>query len=75
MEIINVEKTDFSRILNTAEILVREVGQVLSQDEIVKSRIKDIKIGSGRGHAELFIYFQARPTAEKQAIFSFGHIF
>ena len=45
MEIINVEKTDFSRILNTAEILVKEVEQVLSQDEIVKSRIKDIKIG------------------------------
>lgn len=45
METINVEKTDFNRILRTAEILVNKVEQVFSQDEIVKSRIKDIQVG------------------------------
>lgn len=49
METINVEKTDFNKILNTAEILVQEVEHALSQDEIVKSRIKDIKTGKITG--------------------------
>ena len=34
---------DFCKILNTAEILIDEVGQVF-QDEIVKNRIEDIKL-------------------------------
>ena len=47
-----MEKNDFSRILNTAEILIDDVEQVLSQDEIVKSRIKDVKIGRIAGKTE-----------------------
>ena len=52
METLKVEKSDFNKILNTAEILISEVEQVLFQDEIVKKRIEDIKKGNIKGRTE-----------------------
>ncbi|MBU1159911.1 hypothetical protein KKD04_01875 [Patescibacteria group bacterium] len=43
MEIINVEKADFNKVLTTVEILISDVEKMLPQDEIVNKRIKDIK--------------------------------
>ncbi|MFH1586190.1 MAG: hypothetical protein ABIB79_05470 [archaeon] len=51
METIQVEKTDFNKILNTAEILIDEVDQVF-QDEIVKTRIEDITKGNMKGKTQ-----------------------
>ena len=52
METIQVNKTDFNKILNTAEILIEEVEQVLSQDEVAKKRTEDIKAGRVKGRTE-----------------------
>jgi len=62
MEIVEVKKSDLDKILNTAEILVDEVEQALSQDEIVKKRIEDIKTGktSGKTERELNDYLKKR---------------
>ena len=42
---VEVQKTDFNEILNTAELLVEKVEKAFSQDEIAKQRMEDIKIG------------------------------
>ena len=62
METVEVKKSDLSKILNTAEILVDEVEQALSQDEIANKRIKDIMTGkiSGRTEKELDKYLKKR---------------
>ena len=62
METVEVKKSDLSKILNTAEILVDEVEQALSQDEIANKRIKDIMAGkiSGRTEKELDEYLKKR---------------
>ncbi|MCK5449890.1 hypothetical protein KAI32_03420 [Candidatus Pacearchaeota archaeon] len=44
METIHVGKTDFGRILRTAEILIEEVEQVF-QDEMVEERMEDVVEG------------------------------
>ena len=51
METIQVEKTDFNKILNTAEILINEVEQVF-QNEIVKIRVGDIEMGKIKGKTQ-----------------------
>ena len=51
METIQVEKTDFNKILNTAEILINEVEQVF-QNEIVKIMVKDIEMGKIKGKTQ-----------------------
>lgn len=51
MEIIQVEKTDFNKILNTAEVLINEVEQVF-QNEIVKIRVGDIEMGKIKGKTQ-----------------------
>ncbi len=62
MEIIEVKKSDLDKILNTAEILVDEVEQALSQDEIANKRIRDVRTGktSGRTEKELDVYLKKR---------------
>ena len=52
MGTIEVQKSDFNKILHTAEQLVDEVEYVLLQDEVVKKRIKDIKTGKIKGKSE-----------------------
>jgi hypothetical protein len=42
MKQISICQDDFSQILTTAEILIEKVAQAFSQDEIVKTRVKDI---------------------------------
>jgi len=45
METINVEKTDFNKVLTTVEILISDMEQMLHQNEIVRERIEDIETG------------------------------
>jgi len=45
METINIEKTDFNKVLTTVEILISDMEQMLHQNEIVKERIEDIETG------------------------------
>ena len=52
METVQIKKSDFSKILSTAEILIDEVEQAFSQDEVVIKRIKDIKTGNVKGKTE-----------------------
>ena len=52
METIQVKKSDFDKILNTAENLINEMEQALSQDQIVKKRINDIKTERIKGKTE-----------------------
>mgnify|MGYP001603799261 FL=1 len=52
METVQIKKSDFSKILSTAEILIDEVEQAFSQDEVVMKRIKDIKTGNVKGKTE-----------------------
>jgi hypothetical protein len=52
METINVEKSDFNKILNTMEILLDDFEKVLSQDEIVNQRIEEIETGKVKGKTE-----------------------
>ncbi|MBU4116880.1 MAG: hypothetical protein KKG94_03965 [Nanoarchaeota archaeon] len=51
MESIKVERMDFHKILNTAEILIDKVEQIF-QDEIVRNRVNDIKTGKIKGKTE-----------------------
>ena len=62
METVQVGKDDFNKILNTAEVLIDEVEQALSQDEIVIRRIEDIKTGrvKGKTEKELDYYLKKR---------------
>ena len=62
METLQIKKTDFNKILETAEILINEVEQALSQDDIVKARIEDIRIGriKGKSEQELNDYLKKR---------------
>ena len=62
METLQVKKTDFNKILETAEVLIDEVEQALSQDEIVKTRIEDIKTArvQGKSEQELDEYLKKR---------------
>ena len=52
METIQVKKSDFGKILETAEVLIDEVENALSQEEIVKRRIDDVRHGRVRGRTE-----------------------
>jgi len=52
MENIQIKKSDFNKILNTAEILINEVEQALSQEDIIKKRIEEIKTGKVKGKTE-----------------------
>lgn len=52
METIHVSKSDFNKIIGTAEVLINEVEHALSQDELVKKRIEDIKTNGIRGRTE-----------------------
>ncbi len=56
MDIVHVNKLDFVRILDTAETLINEVEQALSQDEVAKRRITDITSGRIRGKTEKDYY-------------------
>lgn len=62
METLHVKKTDFSKILDTTEILINEVEQALSQDDVVKARMEDIKTGriKGKSEQELDDYLKKR---------------
>ena len=62
METLQIKKTDFNKILETAEILINEVEQALSQDDIVKARIEDIRMGriKGKSEQELNDYLKKR---------------
>ena len=62
METLQVKKTDLGRILETAEILITEVERVLSQEEIIKERLADVKEGKikGRTEKELNDYLKKR---------------
>ena len=52
MEIINIEKNDFNKLLNTFEILINDFERVFSQNEIVAQRIGDIERGEMKGKSE-----------------------
>ena len=52
METINIEKTDFNKVLTTVEILISDVEQMLHQDEIVSERVEDIKTEQINGKTE-----------------------
>jgi len=52
MQTVQVGKDDFNKILNTAEVLIDEVEQALSQDDIIIRRIEDIKTGKVKGKTE-----------------------
>lgn len=62
MEVLQVKKSDFGKILSAAELLVDEVEQAFSQDDIVKKRIEDIKLDrvKGRTEQELNEYLKKR---------------
>ena len=62
MEQVQVQKEDFSDILRTIERLIDKVENILSRDEIAKSRIMDIKEGKiqGRTETELDSYLKKR---------------
>ena len=62
MSIVHVQKSDFNKILDTAESLIDEVEQVLSQDDIVRKRLDDIRKRNtkGRTEAELNKYLKGR---------------
>lgn len=62
METLQIKKSDFSKILETAELLISEVEQALSQDDIVKARVGDIKAGrvNGKSEQELDEYLKRR---------------
>lgn len=52
METIQVKREALKKILSTAELLVNEVEQALSQDEIAKNRMNDIRAGKVKGKPE-----------------------
>lgn len=62
MENIQIKKSDFNKILNTAEILINEVEEALSQEDIIKKRMEDIKTGkvNGKTEEELDDYLKKR---------------
>jgi hypothetical protein len=62
MDTVNVRRADFIKILNTAELLVDEVEQALSQDEVAKRRMNDILSGKtkGKSHKEYYAYLKKR---------------
>ena len=49
MENISITKNDFNKILTTVEVLISDVEQVLSQNEIAESRMNDIVLGKVTG--------------------------
>ncbi len=52
MENINIEKEDFNKLLVAVEMLIEDVEQMKSQDEIVNRRIEDVKSGRVREKTE-----------------------
>ena len=68
MEDIQIKKSDFNKILNTAEILINEVEEALSQEDIIKKRIEEIKTGKikGRTEEELDEYLKKRGVKIEQ---------
>jgi len=61
-ETIQVKKSDLNKILGTAEVLIDEIEDVLSQEDLVKGRIEDIKAGrvKGKTEEELHDYLKKR---------------
>lgn len=59
---VKVQQEDFNRILDTAEVLIDEVEHVLSQDDLTKKRLDDIKSGKiiGKSEEELDNYLKSR---------------
>ena len=62
METVQIKREALKKILSTAELLVDEVEQALSQDEIAKNRMNDIRTGKLKGapEKELDIYLAKR---------------
>lgn len=62
MEQIQVRKTDFHQILQAAEMLLDKMEHALSQDEIAKRRMLDVRTGKIRGgtEEELHAYLKKR---------------
>ncbi|MDH3976613.1 MAG: hypothetical protein OEV42_20310 [Deltaproteobacteria bacterium] len=62
MDTVHVNKTDFTRILDTAETLIDEVEHALEEDEIVSKRLEDVKSGrvTGKTEKELDDYLKSR---------------
>jgi len=52
MEQIQIKKTDFKGILNTAELLIDKVEDSFSQYDVIKKRMKDITTGKVKGKTE-----------------------
>ena len=52
METVNVSKDDFNKILNTIEILISDFERVISQNEVISTRIEDVKSGKIKGKSE-----------------------
>lgn len=49
---ISVNKTDFNKILATAEILISDVEQALSQNEIAERRMNEVVLGNVAGKTQ-----------------------
>ncbi len=52
METVQVNKSDLGKILSTVEILIDEVENALSQDELAKKRFEEITSGKIKGKSE-----------------------
>lgn len=62
MTTVQIQKTDFEKILHTAEVLIDEVEQACSLDEIAKQRLHDLKtkMVAGKTERELDLYLKKR---------------
>ena len=65
MVTVNVQKADFSRILNTAEALIDEVESALSQDEIARTRIAGILSVKTKGATDQEYYAHLKKRGVK----------
>lgn len=52
MENISVARNDFNKILATVEILINDVEQALSQNEIAEKRMNDVISGNVAGRSQ-----------------------
>jgi len=52
MENIYVEKGDFNKLLATVEILISDVEELKSQNDVVEKRMKEVLIGEIEGKTE-----------------------
>lgn len=49
---IRIRKSDFKKILGTAETLLDEIEEALSTEQIIEKRIEDIESGRTEGKTE-----------------------